>query len=108
MYSGTFWNVSILDLGSASDEEPTWDYALAEQQATWAWEEQEMHGSTGTGHSWNTQESEQFRPGKCRRQRTNLGLCPDRELGSLDWLGLARVGHAWLTWDWPFIEHPGI
>ena len=66
-----------------------------------------MYGSTGTGISENTQESEQLRPGKCRRQRTHLGLCPGRELGSLDWLGLGRVGHAWLTWDWAFIEHLG-
>ena len=51
VYSGTSWNMSSLDLGSALDKEPTWDYAQAEHQATLAWEEQEMHGSTGTGHS---------------------------------------------------------
>ena len=43
--------LSSLDLGSALDKEPTWDYAQAEHQATLAWEEQEVHGSTGTGHS---------------------------------------------------------
>ena len=47
-------NMSSLGLGSAGDKDPTWDCAPTENWGVWtawAWEEQEIHGSTGAGPS---------------------------------------------------------
>ena len=84
-----------------------------------------MYGSAGTGLSENTQESEHFSPGKCRRQRSHLGLWPwqrtgesglvgpwkggtcmahlglglHRTPGNLSSLDLGSAGDIWPTWD---------
>ena len=54
---------------------------------------------------WNILEPEQLGPGKCIRQRAQLGLCWGRTPGHF---GLGRVGDAWLNWNWAVIEHPEI
>ena len=33
---------------------------------------------------------------------------PNRELGSLDCLGLGRARDTWFNWGWAFIQHLGI
>ena len=70
-------NMNSLGLGSAGDKDSTWNCAPTENLeiwTAWAWDEQEIHGSTGTGPSYNSQESEQLGSEKCRRHTANLGL----------------------------------
>ena len=80
-----------------------------------------MYGSAGTGLSENTQESEQLRSGKCRRQRSHLGLWPWQrtwESGLVGpeksgtcmahlGLGLHRTPGIWAAWTWEVQETYG-
>ena len=100
VYSGTSWNLSSLDLGSALDKKPhlglcsgrtpghfglgragdawlNWDWAVIEHPEKWAacaLEVQEIKNSTMTVPRHRTGESGLLGPGKSKRYMAQLGL----------------------------------
>ena len=125
VYSGTSWNLSSLDLGSALDKEPhlglcsgrtpdhfglgragdawlNWDWAVIEHPEKWAacaLEVQEIKNSTMTVPRHRTGESGLLGPGKSKRYIAQLGLGLHRTPGNLRSLDLGSAGDTRPNWD---------
>ena len=102
-------NMSSLGFGSAVDKEPTWDCAPTENWGVWtawAWKEQEIHGSAGTGPSRTPGNLSSLELGSAGDTQPTWDCTPStgRTLGSL---GLGSAWDTWPSYDSALAGHPG-